>query len=81
MKSDDLKQIAQAVKQELSGTFATKKDLDNLKKDMAKQKDLQRVEKKLDDLTEYSQTALGNIFKWSDEIHQTVTGRKRASKY
>jgi hypothetical protein len=51
--------------------FATKDDL----KSLAKQKDLLEVKKTLKDLSDYAIPALGNLFRWTDDIHAAVTGK------
>ena len=62
----------------LSKVFATKDDL----KGLAKQKDLietkqtvLQVKQQLNELSEYVVPALGNIFRWTDDIHRAVVGR------
>lgn len=53
-------------------SFATKEDLNPL----AKQDDLLKVKEKLNDLTDFSQEAIGNILDWTEEIHQILVKDK-----
>lgn len=64
--------LTNADKKFLKANFATKDDL----KQLAKQKDLLEVKKTLQELSDYVVPALGNIFKWTDDIHAAVTGKK-----
>lgn len=71
---DDLKSFATkedindvARKDDLK-SFATKEDI----KPLAKQSDLLNIKEKLDNLTEFSQEAISNIFAWTDEIHKSI---------
>ena len=64
--------------------FATKDDL----KALAKQKDLLSVKKdladvknKLTELSNYVIPALGNIFRWTDDIHRAVLGKPMKSPH
>jgi hypothetical protein len=70
---DDLKKFA--TKDDLKA-LATKEDL----KPLAKDADLKSVKKTLDEFTDYAMPALGALFKWTDEIHQTVSGRRTSRK-
>lgn len=63
--------LTKADKKFFKVNFVTKNDL----KGLAKQKDILRVEKKIDELTEYVMPALGNIFKWTDDIHKALIGK------
>lgn len=82
----DLKAIRQIVKEvavtkEEAKNFATKEDLKNFAtkddlKELAKQKDLLDVKEKLEELSSFSQEALGNIFEWTDDIHQVIVRGK-----
>ena len=77
--------LTKSDKQFLTENFATKDDFKNL----AKQKDLLRVEskvdsldtrvssieQKLDQLTEYVMPTLGGILKWTDDIHKAIIGK------
>ena len=56
--------------------MAKQSDLQELAKVSAKQSDLLEVKQKLDELSDYVIPALGNIFKWTDDIHSAVTGKK-----
>lgn len=76
LTKSDIKSIKNLLK-----NFATKDDLKNFatKSDLkllAKQSDLLDVKQKLNDLTEFSQTAIGNILVWTDDIHQTIVKEK-----
>ena len=77
---DDLK----AMEGRQNDKFATKDDLkafatkDDLKA-LAKQKDLEIVKQdvasirnSLEDLSEFSKSAIGNILDWTQEIHETI---------
>jgi hypothetical protein len=64
--------ITDADIKKMKKVFATKDDL----KKLAKQKDLLEVKKKLQELSDYAVPALGNIFRWTDDIHTAVTGKK-----
>ena len=62
--------------------FATKDDLKPIRTD------LKRVEKKIDqtkqavnDLTEYIEPALGNVFRWTDDIHAALVGKKSSKQH
>lgn len=64
------------IKRLLEG-FATKSDLKNfVTKDdlklLAKQSDLLEVKEKLQELTEFSEDAFGNLLEWTDDIHKTI---------
>jgi hypothetical protein len=73
------------LKDSFKDTFATKDDF----KGVAQQRDLLRVESKvdkldvrvssveskLDQLTEYVMPTLGGILKWTDDIHKAIIGR------
>lgn len=66
--------ITDADIKKMKKVFATKDDL----KDLAKQKDLLRLESKVDeikqdvhDLTD----AVGTIFQWTDNIHRAIVGK------
>ena len=57
-------------------SFATKDDL----KLLAKQSDLLDVKQKLNDLTEFSKDAIGNILVWTDEIHRNIVKEKLSER-
>lgn len=91
---DDVKKLSKvfATKADLKG-FATKDDLkvfatkDDLQA-LAKQKDLLDVKKdlldvkdKLTELSDYVIPALGNIFRWTDDIHRAVLGKPMKSPH
>ncbi len=64
-----------ATKDDLKGV-AKQKDLVSLQKDVSALKtDVKRVEKKMDEFSEYVIPALGNIFKWTDNIHKALIGK------
>lgn len=72
--------FTKADKQFLKENFATKDDL----KDLAKQKDLLRLESKVDEIKETVDDltdAVGAIFEWTDDIHRAIVGKpvKRVS--
>ncbi len=62
----------------LKETFATKDDLKAMAKQddlLAVKKDVSDVKDKLTELSDYVIPALGNIFRWTDDIHRTILGK------
>lgn len=59
--------------------FATKDDLKVLAKQadlLAVKAEVSAVKDTVEQLSEYVIPALGNIFKWTDDIHAAITGKK-----
>ncbi len=57
-----------------------KTDIAGMKVDIAGLKtDVSRVEKKIDDLSAFVEPAIGNIFSWTDDIHEAFIGQKKTS--
>ncbi len=85
---DDVKKLKKAFKGTFATkddlkNLAKQDDLLAVKKDVARvetkvdtvKKDLLDVKDKLTELSDYVIPALGNIFRWTDDIHRAVLGK------